>query len=77
MTMMKELATIDKVDLRAVWGDEASDFTPWLAEHLPILGEALGLDLELQSREAPSVAISWISWRVTLGMTDSSSLKIN
>ena len=29
MTMMQELATIDKVDLRAVWTDEASDFTPW------------------------------------------------
>ena len=53
-TQTQELATIEKVDIREIWPDEASDFTPWLAENLSALGEALGLeDLELRSVEAP------------------------
>ena len=49
---MVELGTIERVDLREVWPHEAQDFTPWLAENLDKIGEALGLDLELQSAEA-------------------------
>jgi hypothetical protein len=40
------------VDARTLWRSEAGDFTPWLAENLPSLGEALGLDLQLDQREA-------------------------
>ena len=47
-----ELASIERVDLREVWEHEADDFTPWLAENISRLGEALGIDLELQEREA-------------------------
>ena len=47
-----DLASIDRVDLREVWPHEADDFTPWLAENISRLGEALGLDLELQDTEA-------------------------
>ena len=50
---MVDLGTIEQVDLREVWPHEAQDFTPWLAENLDKLGEALGLELELQEREAP------------------------
>lgn len=49
---MVDLGEIERVDLREVWPHEAQDFTPWLAENLDKLGEALGLDLELQSAEA-------------------------
>ena len=49
---MVELGSIEQVDLREVWSHEAQDFTPWLAENLDKLGEALGLDLELRSAEA-------------------------
>ena len=42
-----------KVNLREIWPKEALDFTPWLAENLSLLGETLGLDLELQTKEAP------------------------
>ncbi len=52
MTTSKDLATIQKIDLREVWQNEARDFTPWLAEHLSELGTALGLELELEEREA-------------------------
>ena len=46
------LAKIERVDLREAWPNEARDFTPWLAENIAELGEALGMDLELQEREA-------------------------
>ena len=55
---MVDLGEIKLVDLREVWPNEASDFTPWLAENLDKLGEALGLDLELQSAEAAVGAFS-------------------
>ena len=48
------LARIERVsDLRATWPNEAQHFTPWLAENIAELGEALGMDLELQQTEAP------------------------
>ena len=47
------LAKIEQVDLRQAWPNEAQDFTPWLAENIAELGEALGMDLELQQTEAP------------------------
>ena len=46
------LARIERVDLREAWPNEARDFTPWLAENITELGEALGMDLELQEIEA-------------------------
>ena len=39
------------VDVRTEWKDEARDFTPWLAGNLDLLGEVLGLNLELDQRE--------------------------
>jgi hypothetical protein len=48
-----ELGKLENVELRKVWPNEASDFTPWLSEHLGVLSEAVGMDLEIRSREAP------------------------
>ena len=53
MTETTELGRIKKVDLRDAWPNEAADFTPWLADHVSELGAALGLELELESEEAP------------------------
>ena len=46
------LAKIERVDLREAWPNEAREFTPWLAANIGELGEALGMDLELQQTEA-------------------------
>ena len=47
------LGDLEKVELRDVWRSEGSDFTPWLGrgENLAKLGEALDLELELESQE--------------------------
>lgn len=47
------LGRLESVPLRHAWPDEARNFTPWLAddENLAFLGEALGLQLELESTE--------------------------
>jgi len=47
------LGKIERVDLRAVWNNEATDFTPWLAaqENLDALSEVLGMDLETIAME--------------------------
>lgn len=49
---MRELGKIEQVDVRGIWKHEAHDFTPWLARHLDLLGDALGLELDLVRREA-------------------------
>ena len=50
---MVNLGTIEQVDLKQVWPHEARDFTPWLADNLDNLGEALGLRLKLKGTEVP------------------------
>lgn len=52
MTTAQELGTIEKVDLREVWEHEATDFTPWLADNIEVLGSALGIDIEVREQEA-------------------------
>jgi hypothetical protein len=47
------LGRLRKVDLREAWASESSGFTPWLAQenNLKLLGETIGIDLELESQE--------------------------
>ncbi len=53
MTETRGLGRIERIeDLRKAWPHEANDFTPWLAEHISELGDALGLEIELQEQEA-------------------------
>lgn len=48
----KTLGELKSVDLREVWKNEAGDFTPWLAEHIDHLAEAIGIaGIEKTSRE--------------------------
>ncbi len=48
-----KLERLEKIDLRQVWENEAGNFTPWLAEeeNLKLLGDTIGLDLELVGTE--------------------------
>ena len=51
--MPSPLGSLEPVDLRTIWPDEARDFTPWLAkeENLRRLSDALNLELELDRVE--------------------------
>ena len=51
--MCQNLKQLTPVDLSEVWETEPHHFTPWLAreENLTLLGETLGMELELDSRE--------------------------
>lgn len=49
------LSRLHQVPIREIWATEPQHFTPWLAsqDNLPLLGEAIGLRLELKSTEEP------------------------
>ena len=51
--MCQDLKQLTPVDLSKVWETEPQHFTPWLAreENLTLLGETLGIDLELEAQE--------------------------
>ena len=45
--MPTEFGRIESVSLREVWPHEADDFTPWLADNLHYVTDAIGVPLEL------------------------------
>lgn len=47
-----QFGKIKKLYPRNIWPNEAKDFTPWLADNIAALGEALGMDLERTDTEA-------------------------
>jgi hypothetical protein len=49
---MTDFGEIKPVDIREVWPNEATDFTPWLVENIDCLGQALGMEIEVEEREA-------------------------
>ena len=58
--MRTDLGRLEKVDLRKAWENEASEFTPWLAqeENIALLGDAIGVELEVVAQEKPIGAFS-------------------
>src|SRR5919204_4494195 len=45
------LGRLERVDARHGWRNEERDFTPWLQQNIEQLGEALGMDIQVQARE--------------------------
>jgi len=46
-----ELGTLKVVHPRQQWSSEAKDFTPWLADNISELGNAIGFELEVENIE--------------------------
>jgi hypothetical protein len=67
---MTQLGRLKRVNLRTIWPNEAHHFTPWLAENIDALGEALGIDLELIRREAGVGGFSLDLLATDLGTND-------
>ena len=55
MQKNKPFGKLSPVALREYWKDESQEFTPWLSkeENLNLLGEAIGMELELVEKEHP------------------------
>ena len=49
--MPDNLGELKSVPLREVWEKEDQHFTPWLAENIGILGDAIGMTLEVEAQE--------------------------
>ena len=49
---MLKFSDLKRIPLREKWKHEASEFTPWLADHIQKLGDALGMDIEVMDTEA-------------------------
>jgi hypothetical protein len=47
------LGRLENVDPREIWPDESRNFTPWMLGNASYLGEILGLEIELETREHP------------------------
>ena len=45
------LGNVEWLDIRAVWPNEATSFTPWLLDNADILGDTLGLEIQLEEAE--------------------------
>ncbi len=60
MKTLVSLGRLEAVPLRKAWPNEASNFTPWLAEqeNLDLLGQALDIALVLETVEKPVGAFS-------------------
>ena len=52
-TMANTSDGFEQLDVRTKWKDEARNFTPWLAENIEMLGDALGMKLETVQMELP------------------------
>ena len=47
----ERIGRLRRVKLREVWPHEAHDFTPWLAENIDVLNDAIDLSLSIVERE--------------------------
>ena len=53
--MKKQISTLENIDIRSIWKNESSDFTPWLAENINRLGDVIDMDLTVIEEEKPVV----------------------
>ena len=72
MAELPRLGRLQPVDIRSLWADETRAFTPWLAEpdNHRLLGEALGMDLDLVQTESEVGSLFADKCQVTSRLAD-------
>ena len=53
--MKTQLSKLEDVDIRSIWDNETTEFTPWLAqpENIDNISEQIGIDLTVEEKEKP------------------------
>lgn len=51
------LGTLERLDARNVWKDEARDFTPWMRENVHLLADALGIEIDADVQREVAVGL--------------------
>ncbi|MGI9311086.1 MAG: DUF4268 domain-containing protein [bacterium] len=51
MKKYDEFGELMESEIREYWSNEAADFTPWLAENIELLGDALDMELAVEQTE--------------------------
>ena len=75
---MINLGTLKEItDLRSVWPHEALNFTPWVAENVELLADAVGLDITVDETESSVGDLMLISMHLKQEQIERLSLKIN
>ena len=50
---MTNLGVLEEIkDLRKIWPHEAQNFTPWVAENVDLLADAVGLEITVDETES-------------------------
>jgi Domain of unknown function (DUF4268) len=52
-----ELGSLERLDARQVWKNEAYDFTPWLRANVDLLGQALGIEIDPDVQQEVAVGL--------------------
>ena len=66
--MNKQISTLENVDIRNIWSNEASNFTPWLAENIDRLGDVIDMNLTVIEEEKPVEEKVWATTTMMMMM---------
>jgi hypothetical protein len=54
---LEGLGALERLDPRSVWSSEPYEFTPWLRQNIGLLGQALGLDIDVDVQREVAVGL--------------------
>ena len=75
---MINLGTLKEItDLRSIWPHEALNFTPWVAENVDLLADAVGLDITVDETESSVGDLMLIFMHLKQERIEKLLLKIN
>jgi Domain of unknown function (DUF4268) len=55
--LRSRLGTLERLDARNIWKSEAYEFTPWLRDNIGLLGQALGIEIDVDVQREVAVGL--------------------